>query len=45
MGDFWGHVPALLILLVAAIYTGDTQLQYLNMAIQLYDLLEVIPIY
>jgi len=42
LGDHWELLSLLAVLII---WTGDTQLQFLNMAIKMYDQLEVIPIY
>ena len=45
MGDWQEHCILVVLLILGMLYTGDTQLQFLNLAIQLYDQLEVVPIY
>ena len=45
MGDFVDNIVNFIILGIATIYTADTQLQFLNEAIKLYDQMECIPIY
>ena len=45
MGDFRDHWSSVIMVTVVVLYLSDTQLQFLNLAIKLYDQLEVIPIY
>ena len=45
MGAFEEHWPVVLLVLACVLYTADTQLHFLNLAIRFYDQLEVVPIY
>ena len=45
MGEFANLWPQLLLVLALTAFTADSQLQFLNQAIRMYDQLEVVPIY